>query len=264
MPEMEKVTATQYKVHQIIDNLDLSTAPLDVRLKIHIGTTDIATQEQVLALWIAHGDYIYTQSNFMHHYENNVEIEGGYLLNEWNNFIARNGENLLKAYLAMQLDYNPLNNYDLHEEIVNAKKRDSDTKTDTPYGKITNTTTQAGTDTTTTTEKRYGLDSVSGNNSDESTTTYTPTNRTTTTETTYDSGTRTDTQTKYENTLRESFDGTTISDYNETEKHLLKREGNVGVTSPVQMLSGELELRKNDLVRDFVHRFFCEYCYFVG
>lgn len=261
---MEKPTATQYKVNQIIKNLDLSTDPIDVRLRIQLHGETLATQEQVLALWIAYENWIYTQSDLMHHYENNTEIAGGYLLNEWVNFLARNGENLYRAFTALNEEYNPLDNYSLDEEIVNIKRKDNEKKTETPAGKIINTVTQSGTETTVNTLEKYGLDSVNGNPADKNTQTYTPNNRTQTTETTYGAGTKTETETEYDNTKSETFDNTELAGYNETEKHLLKRKGNVGVTSPVQMLTGEIEIRKTDLIRDFVKRFFHEYCYFVG
>lgn len=147
---------------------------------------------------------------------------------------------LYRAWKALQAEYDPLSNYDMTETGADGKKLSM--QTITPYG---------GTESTTTT-KRTGLNSTDpGEVADTVTTENKPI-----------IGAKT--ETNYENDKSVDFDGTTHTGYHEGNEHFLKRSGNVGVTSNVQLLTGELELRKRDLLREWVKEFIDRYCYCVG
>ena len=60
------------------------------------------------------------------------------------------------------------------------------------------------------------------------------------------------------------FDGDTLTGYHEANEHYLKRSGNIGVTTSAQMITGEVELRKIDLLKDYIREFFNRYGYAVG
>lgn len=147
---------------------------------------------------------------------------------------------LYRAYTAMQAAYNPINNYDMIEESADGKR--IDTETVTPTG---------GTEVKTTTEKT-GLNSTTpGKLTDTVTTSSTP-----------KPGAKT--ETSYGNTKSIEFDGGTKTGYHEGTEHFLKRSGNIGVTTSAQMIAGELEIRKRDLLREWIKEFIDRYCYVVG
>lgn len=178
----------------------------------------------------------------------------------WNDFLSVNGENLYRKFHALYADYNPINNYDMTEESFDGHKIGKDKSTTTPHGKITNETTQSGTDKTTETLKRYGLDSVSGNDADVTTVEYQPTNRKETTETTYGQNTNSETESEPENLMSDTFDGQTVSGYHDITSHKLKRSGNIGTTTNMQMITAELQGRNNALLYSFINMFIMHHC----
>ncbi len=54
------------------------------------------------------------------------------------------------------------------------------------------------------------------------------------------------------------------TDYAEGTEHFLTRSGNIGVTTNMQMLTQELEGRRTNLLKEWVHMFIMEYCTYVG
>lgn len=138
---------------------------------------------------------------------------------------------LLRAFYALQLEYEPLDNYNGYEktEIKYGKT------TDTQYGK-TDTTTHGKTNTLET--DVYGYNSgVDGADSDKVVST--------------DGGT---TETEYSGN-----DGVTEGG---TETHETTKRGNLGLTSSQQMIKSEWELRKKNFVLDVLHDFIDTYtCY---
>ena len=134
--------------------------------------------------------------------------------------------NTLRAFAALQAEYNPLDNYNGYEktEIKFGKT------TDTKYGK-TDTTTHGKTNTLET--EVYGYNSgVDGADSDKVVST--------------DGGTT--------ELVLGGTDGITEGG---TESHEVTKRGNLGVTTNFQMISGEWDLRARnyviDVLRDFVN-----------
>lgn len=135
--------------------------------------------------------------------------------------------NFLRAFYALQSEYNPLNNYNGYEKIEISFGKTIDTeygkKEDITHGK-TNT---LATDT-------YGYNSVNPAPRDAVTST--------------DGGS---TGTEYSGT-----DGVTEGG---TETHETTKNGNLGVTSSQQMINSEWELRKKDFAKDVIKSFVDEF-----
>lgn len=227
------------RVHDIMHDADVFEN-LDLHLDIVVDNTTIATQSEILNLWLKYSEFLYTQSDLVHFNDGmHGEIEGGYIFAEWNLYNARNGVNLKRTMDALFSEYNPINNYDMIEESADGKKQDKH-KT-TPHGTITNTATAT----------HAGIDTVDNGGLVGQTTTTTE-------------YTNADTETTYDNTKSMEFDSTTHAGYHTATEHFLKRSGNIGVTTSAQMITQEIELRVVDLLSDYVKRFFRQYCYYVG
>lgn len=129
-----------------------------------------------------------------------------------------------KMHTALREEYNPLHNYDRHEQEDGT---DTGTRTDTDSGTVTNVTN----DTTTA--------DVTGFNSS----TFADDNKTTSA----GNGTQTRDLTAQE----------TRNLANHRELHVY---GNIGVTTSAQMLAGELDVRQTDIIniiKDEFIRYFC-------
>ena len=143
--------------------------------------------------------------------------------------VDRFGENWAKRYAALQLEYDPIENYSMTE---------TETETGTNTGTVTNSGTDTGTKTRTTESNAEGTangfiyaydqnDPGIPSPSDKQTTT----NDVTGSESDTESGSHSDTRT---DNLAHSI----------TKSHT--RSGNIGVTTSQQMLESELELWKYD------------------
>lgn len=166
-------------------------------------------------------------------------------LDLWHNYVRDTGAQLKRLYDALGADYNPIENYSLHETGLDGTRRDSETRTDTP----------TGTSTTVRDVNKYGLDSGStGAPSDKETTTQSFTNRVDTMTTTPS------------NTISGNYDGSEYGKYNEAKEHVFDRSGNIGTMTPADMLVKEAEIRSAaaGLLRDYVATFINKYCYYVG
>ena len=127
-------------------------------------------------------------------------------------------------FKVLTLEYNPLENYNMVEENTMLKKRD----------KIVNTTNDITTNYTTT------FDDTNFRNNTKSDDDITTT-------------------TEYNNTLNDDKG----NNNNEIEKIYNTKSGNLGVTTSQQMLNAELEIRKQDFVKQFVLAFVDEIsCYY--
>lgn len=120
------------------------------------------------------------------------------------------GKNWSKLYNTLDLDYNPINNYDMTEE-----SEDNETNTGT------NTDVKTGYDTSKATADTnalvYGFNSATGVNSNDNKST-------------------TDQSVTYNTTNTDTINHTT------TNKHKLTRSGNIGVTTSQQMIQAERDL----------------------
>lgn len=234
MMKPEKVTTTQRKVFDIIT--DMNILPDDTTLAITYNNETLATNEEILNIWLERGDWIYTQSKYFKTVdEQGVEIPGGYLIHTWQLWNGRNVENLYRQLQALYSQYNPIDNYNMVETAVDGDKED--VTEIAPSGTTTNTQYGAGVNTT-------GDGAILGKN----TTSYQNAKSTTTPK----------------NTLSATLDTTTFSGLHKATEHILKRSGNIGVTTSAQMITQEIELRVVDILADYVKRFFAAYCYYVG
>ena len=166
-------------------------------------------------------------------------------LDLWHAYVRDTGKQLKKLYDGLLIEYNPIENYSLHETGMDGTRRDSETTTDTP----------TGTSKTTRNVNKYGIDSgTTGAPSDTETTETAFTDRT-------DTNTRTPS-----NTISGNYDGEEYGKYNEAKEHVFDRSGNIGTMTPADMLGKDAEIRSEAafLLRDYVANFINRYCYYVG
>ena len=160
----------------------------------------------------------------------------GSFSDRWQGWIRQQGGDLLRAWQALRAEYNPISNYDMQETSADGTKRDADHDTVTPSGSQTMTTRNT----------RPGVDSqgdgviVGTSTSTQNYQQY-----------------QVDTDRTHDNTLQDADLGDT---YNDLKHHTLQRSGNIGVTTSQQMITAELDLRKQDLLADFVRRFIAKWC----
>lgn len=185
-------------------------------------------------------------------------------IDKWTAWKEINGENLYRKYEALYAEYNPIENYSMMEESLDGKKLDDTTRTETPKGKILNETSESGSHKTVTDMDTYGLGTNTAKHADKTTSTYTPTNFKTTTETSYGQGTQTETKDTHTNSMSDTFDGNTVSGYYEMDHHMMKRSGNIGTVTNMDMISQELQHRNNGLLSDFIHDFIMHNCIYIG
>lgn len=164
----------------------------------------------------------------------------GYFIALWQEYVNNTKYNLHRTLDAMQREYDPIANYDMTESGADGKRLSKETTT--PYG---------GTETTSTVN-RYGVNSGDNGQPFDKTTVQSKPLANAKTEHTY------------ENDKSISFDGTTHTGYHEGNEHFLKRSGNVGVTTNSQLLTGEIEVRKHDILREYVKAFIDRYAYCLG
>lgn len=183
-------------------------------------------------------------------------------------FFKKNYKNFAKMQIALQLDFNPIYNYDRYEEWKDTTD-DLHTKHITPTGKETLETTQLGKETTETTPS--GTQTIKVTNDKDGTTTtsvsaynsantwdnkekVTVNNPETSQETSFDDRkdttdlSFTDRKTKTETTFvnRDTKDEDTLKDDHRHEGHLY---GNIGVTTSTAMIKELLELYDFDIYK---------------
>lgn len=168
---------------------------------------------------------------------------GETFLDLWHQYVLTTGAQLKKLYDAFAADYNPISNYDMTEEGLDGTRTDTTETENQP----------TGTQSTTTTANRYGIDSTGdGQPSDKTTTETGYTNR---------KDTRTETP---KNTVSGNYDGGTKTGYHEAKEHFFKRSGNIGVMTVPDMLSREWDVRRKIILTDYVSRFIGMHCYYCG
>lgn len=232
------------RVYDIIKDAQL-TDPEDTILQIVVDDELIAEHHEILNLWLMHSSWIYTQSDLQHFEmlidEETVEIRGGYIIAEWQTFVARNGENLKRMLDALFADYDPISNYDMKESGSDGETEDVTHQT--PKGKTHTDITPYAT----------GINST-GNGAQQGKQM---------TETYFSDQAEAETSHDHNKSIPDNA-GSSVSGFWKTRQHFFQRHGNIGVTTSAQMITQELELRVVEVVRDFVQRFFDQYCYYVG
>ena len=184
---------------------------------------------------------------------------------------------MIKAFKAYEMEYNPIHNYDRDEKNIRQKAIGTDTTTHTPNTtvtrtpNITNATTHGLTQTTSFTNREtindvttydstnYRPDDKTTESGSTSTAdTGTDSTATTGTETTQTTGTDTTTNSHTATSLTD--DNTTYSG-NEVEIATNKMSGNIGVMSTQQMLTAEKDLRLSPILEIYLDKFVNSYCF---
>ena len=167
-----------------------------------------------------------------------------FFVNLWQAYVNETAAQLSRELAAMAAEYDPVSNYDMTERSIDGRKQGKQTDTTTPTGG-THTVTQL---------KRAGLNSTGdGANADKTETDVTPLQ-----------GSKTETERTYTNDQTATIDNETVSG-NDVNEHLLRRSGNIGVTTASQMITDDVRMRQTiSLLRDYVHAFVVRYCFSVG
>lgn len=153
-------------------------------------------------------------------------------LEYWGFFSSQNNENMWRAYLALNEEYNPLHNYDKDSKITT----ETDAHTDTQKNPKVKTTNSGGT--TTSTDKTSPYDAGNTFLNKEQTETVMP------------------------QVWTETDPFNVETDYGKQKVVVTeKTAGNIGVTTSAQMLTGELEVRVNNLVDYILSQFVKQYLF---
>lgn len=233
MTPPEPPTTNDYRVFDILQESGI--ADTDNILQITVDGDEIVDYTTVYNLWTKRQDYVYSQSKLNHFYLRGEEIDGGYIFADWSDFIARNGENLVRMLAALYSDYNPISNYDMIEKAIDGETLDEIETM--PSGKTITKSYAAGLNSS-------GDGALTNKN-----------------ETTFENAKSTTTP---KNTKSVTLDSETLANVHKATQHILTRSGNIGVTTSAQMITQEIQLRVVDLIDDFVKRFFDKYTRYVG
>ena len=176
---------------------------------------------------------------------------------QWLSYCSLYAGDLERAYDALYSEYDPIVNYDMQEDGNDGTMRDDITDTTTPSGKTKTTAQTLGELDTTTKNYIAGYDSTDENGafSDRSESTTKPGTGGYKVETTteYLDAAKTETKREHDNSMTNTL--LPGSGYNEVRDHHFTRRGNIGVQTTQSIIMSELELRKTELLSDFVHRF---------
>lgn len=190
---------------------------------------------------------------------------------QWARYLDQHGEDLIRAYTALYSTYDPITNYDMTEEALDGRKLDSNTETTTPTGKTTTTTKTEGKLKDTENVYKTGVGSGGSETLTDKIETISESGdagdtnqRVITSDIQYEAGTKTERKDTPANTQSGVFGSDTRTGYHEATEHLLSRKGNIGVTTTQQMIESELDLRKQNLLQDFIRQFVDTHCYYVG
>jgi hypothetical protein len=183
------------------------------------------------------------------------------LADAFESFKAITLPDMLKAYRAYELDYNPISNYDSSEKDVKQMLHGLKTTTRTPN--LTNATTHGLTQTTSFTNRETENDVTTFDSQN-----FRPDDRTTESGTTTTGNTGTDsTATTGTDTTTETYDLTTFVEGGNTysgdeiEINTNTKSGNIGVTTSQQMLQSEKELRMSPILEIYLDKFINNYCF---
>lgn len=180
------------------------------------------------------------------------------IYNEYNSF------NLYKQIEAINLKYEPLENY-----------RGFEKTTDT-YGSKNSTVTNSGNDSILMQNQSSGTDTIQSNYGEQlenSTNKIVPYNQSTS-ELSNDSDTH---KNGYIDNNATTYGKKDVQSTTNTHGHIINTEdsehivthelekyGNLGITTSQQMLESELELRKRNIYNEYLDRFIYEYCFYIN
>lgn len=172
-----------------------------------------------------------------------------------------NSKNIDVLYSALYTDYNPLENYDRKEEGGYTDEHHKGSKSATASKETT--TPDLTTETTNRTKVKssdfvYGFDSASA-----SPTGYNETVPTEGTDKTTQTGTTSTTRTAEENYTTETDISDTVFDNDKRVFNSYRVHGNIGVTTPSDLIKGEFNIRLESLMRKLLFQFAHEYLFFA-
>ena len=183
---------------------------------------------------------------------------------QWAAYRDDTASNLGRMLDVMAAAYDPLSNYDMTEQSADGRRDARRTQTMTPSGETSTVTSHTGSETQTSTIYQAGVDSVGdGVQTDKQVTQRDPASLTDTQTTRYTNA-KTETVTKSDNDQTATADGHTLTGLDQATEHVLTRKGNIGVTTSQQMAESELNLRKVQLLRDYVGTFVRQVAYGLG
>lgn len=183
------------------------------------------------------------------------------LADAFESFKAITLPDMLKAYEAYELEYNPISNYDSNEKDIKQLMHGLKTTTRTPN--LTNATTHGLTQTTSFTNRETENDVTTYDSQ-----TFRPDDKTTESGSTTTGNTGTDsTSTTGTDTTTETYSLTTFVEGDNTysgddiEINTNKKSGNIGVTTSQQMLQSEKDLRMSPILEIYLDKFVNNYCF---
>ena len=287
-------------IQSIIDTADgiISNTRL---LDIVVDNTNIINGDMVTQILLAsYGDKCYKVTkayypsavviNYPTEYTTEEKQALSYFLFLWLTFWnADRKASLSRVYSALNLDYDPISNYDRKSEYKEGRRIDGETDTNTKTGTRTNTSTEtgnitdnltkqgsesnSGTDNTTHQVTTYDDTSFRNDSKDDNSNTNTLTfnNRQDMRTTTFnqhknenvESFTNYKDETKKVNTNFNKTINTTNDLFSEYTHHYDETKGNIGVTTSQQMLQSEIELRKYNLISAYIDEFINTYFFYV-
>lgn len=172
---------------------------------------------------------------------NDVNAYYAYLVVEhFNRYINSISDNLAQMQIALETEYNPLSNYDMIETNISGHNQGKSEDKNTISGTITNDNQSINSDTVTNSVVPFN----SSDFHDASENSRNFHNRSDNTYNNYEN-----------NTVKENKENTSVSDLtgdsitaHQTDSNILKRSGNIGVTTSQQMLESELNIRKRNII----------------
>lgn len=166
-----------------------------------------------------------------------------YFINLWTAYVNETVYMLKRQIDAITAEYNPIDNYNMTEKAADGRK----------LGKMTDTTTPTGGTHTESTTKQNGLGSAAtGEPYAHVETDVTPL-----------TGTKTEVEHTATNDQTGAVGSDTVSGHEVTE-HVMTRSGNIGVTTNATMVTQEYELRKINVLKDYVKQFAAQHLYSIG
>ena len=170
------------------------------------------------------------------------------LLVLWQTYTEIHGADLLKAWAAWNAEYNHIDNYNGPETNVFLTNDGEETETIT-HGKTTTTTANDVTNTAYSTTFESNSEKETDKNVQSGSTTSA------------DTGT---TVTSKDRTTKTLTVGDTTYSADEVHAELKNRHGNFGVTTTQQMITSEVDMRLNPLIKMYIDAFVTDYAYYVS
>lgn len=187
----------------------------------------------------------------------------------WTHYNDTHLEDFRRLYAATYGQYDPLSNYDMMEQTLDGRKKDDITETTTPSGTTTNTTTTTGQETSETSFFKTGLGSGGTQTLTDATSATVISGdedganlRTVTNTLSYEDA-ETERATTHTNTMSGDFNGSTYTGYHEVMEHRTMKKGNIGVQSAQDLIQKENDIRRYNILVEYIKQFFQLYGYYT-